>query len=94
MERALYLAKVRVSPALLPYLASEYGGQSGLLMQASSPDAEGWITLDLPFESLAVARTRLLGLGRAVEVLEPEALRLSVLDFAGQIIQRYRSSGE
>jgi predicted DNA-binding transcriptional regulator YafY len=94
MERALYLAKVRVSPALLPYLASEYGGQSGLLMRASSPDAEGWVTLDLPFESLAVARTRLLGLGRAVEVLEPEALRLSVLDFAGQIIQRYRSSGE
>jgi len=37
------------------------------------------------FESLKEARSRCLSLGGAVEVLEPEALRKSVLDYAEQI---------
>ncbi|MGZ9223435.1 MAG: WCX domain-containing protein [Anaerolineales bacterium] len=37
------------------------------------------------------ARTRLLGLGRAVEVLEPEALRRSLVDFAEQIVGFYKN---
>ena len=45
--------------------------------------------LDLPFESFVAARTRLLGLGRAVEVLEPEALRRSLIDFAAQVMDFY-----
>jgi hypothetical protein len=37
------------------------------------------------------ARTRLLGLGRAVEVLSPEPLRKSLIDFAEQIVDFYRA---
>jgi predicted DNA-binding transcriptional regulator YafY len=48
------------------------------------------VTLDLPFESFVTARTRLLGLGRAVEVLAPEPLRKSLVDFAGQIVGFYQ----
>jgi len=59
---------------------------------ASTPDAEGWVTLDLPFESFATARTRLLGLGRAVEVLEPEPLRKSMIDFAEQVVRLYQQA--
>ena len=48
------------------------------------------MTLDLPFESFFAARTRLLGLGRAVEVLEPETLRKSLVDFAEQVVGFYK----
>ena len=38
----------------------------------------------------SLARSRLLGLGRAVEVLEPEPLRRSLIDFAEQIVGFYK----
>jgi hypothetical protein len=43
----------------------------------------------LVFESLEQARGRLLSLGRSVEVLEPMALRMSLLDYAQQIVFFY-----
>jgi predicted DNA-binding transcriptional regulator YafY len=49
----------------------------------------GWLTVTLPFESLHEARERLLGFGGAVEVVEPVALRESVVDFGRQIVARY-----
>jgi hypothetical protein len=48
--------------------------------------------MELPFDSLIAARTRLLGLGRAVEVLEPESLRKSLIDFAEQIVAFYKNA--
>ena len=51
------------------------------------------MTLDLPFESFFTARTRLLGLGRAVEVLEPQSLRKSLVDFAEQVVNYYSERG-
>jgi hypothetical protein len=39
---------------------------------------------------LTLARERILGLGRAIEVLAPEPLRLSVIDFARQIVDFYK----
>jgi hypothetical protein len=60
------------------------------LAHSHTPDADGWVTLDLPFESFIAARTRLLGLGRAVEVLEPETMRRSLIDFAEQIVGFYK----
>jgi predicted DNA-binding transcriptional regulator YafY len=59
------------------------------MAQASPPDAEGWITLTLPFETAWAARERILGFGGAVEVLEPEPLRKSVIDYAMQIVTFY-----
>jgi predicted DNA-binding transcriptional regulator YafY len=41
------------------------------------------------FESLEDARARCLSLGYAVEVLEPEALRKSISDYAEQIRRIY-----
>ena len=43
----------------------------------------------LRFESFEEARTRILGLGNALEVISPIPLRLSVKDFAFQIISQY-----
>jgi predicted DNA-binding transcriptional regulator YafY len=86
---------VRVSPGLVPYLSLVFEERiHEPLAQADPPDADGpaldgWITLTLSFERLEVARECILGLGRAVEVLEPEALRQSVADFAAQIVALY-----
>ncbi len=87
-----YVAVVRVSPdalPLLPYYLEERARPA--LASASQPDNEGWVLVHLPFDNFVTARTRLLGLGRAVEVLEPQALRKSLLDFAEQIVDYYRS---
>ncbi len=85
-----FCARVRVSPEALRVLGEYLGDRArGRLSQQAVPDPDGWVTLDLPFESFITARTRLLGLGRAVEVLEPETLRRSLIDFAEQIVKFY-----
>jgi predicted DNA-binding transcriptional regulator YafY len=89
-RRPSYLATVRLAPALIPWLPGLFGEQiRDAIDQADSADASGWITLDLPFETLEDARGRLLALGGAVEVLHPPALRDSVQDYARQIASRY-----
>jgi predicted DNA-binding transcriptional regulator YafY len=86
-----FCARVRVSPDALPMLAEYVGDRArGHLSRSHTADADGWVTLELPFESLIAARSRLLGLGRAVEVLEPESLRKSLVDFAEQIVGFYQ----
>jgi predicted DNA-binding transcriptional regulator YafY len=88
--RIRYMVTVRVAPKLVTQLPYYFGEDiRDLLAQAPPPDTEGWITLTLPFESITAARTRILGFGRAVEVLEPVALRKSVRDFAKQITAFY-----
>jgi predicted DNA-binding transcriptional regulator YafY len=85
-----FCARVRVAPEAIPMLAEYVGDRArGQLPRSHIPDQDGWVTLDLPFESFVAARSRLLGLGRAVEVLEPETLRKSLIDFAEQIVAFY-----
>jgi predicted DNA-binding transcriptional regulator YafY len=88
--RPTYPVTARVAPGLILYLPLFFGERAReWLAQASPPDAEGWLTLTLQFESLFAARERVLGLGGAIEVLEPEPLRQSVADFAAQTVARY-----
>lgn len=87
-----FRARVRVSPEVLPTLAEYIGERArGELNQAHPADQDSWVTLELSFESFVHARTRLLGLGRAVEVLEPGSLRTSLIDFAEQIVGFYKT---
>jgi hypothetical protein len=91
-SRPPFRARVRVSPEALPTLAEYIGDRArGELNQARPADQDSWATLELSFESFVNARTRLLGLGRAVEVLEPESLRRSLIDFAEQIVGFYEA---
>ncbi len=90
-NRPDYPVRVRVSPALAPLLPLYFGdGIQQQLAQAGPPDEHGWLRLTLNFESLEAARDRLLDFGRAVEVLEPAPLRLSLVDVAEQIVAFYR----
>ncbi|MDT8307442.1 MAG: WYL domain-containing protein [Anaerolineae bacterium] len=85
-EEVAYTVEVRVRPAFLPFLPPVFG----VAPDAAGPaDGQGWHPLTLSFESLAAARARLLGCGRTVEVLAPEALRVSIADFAEQIAALY-----
>ncbi|MBK9924973.1 MAG: WYL domain-containing protein [Anaerolineales bacterium] len=87
-----FMAKVRVSPEAIPLLAEYVGDRArGQVAYRHVPDADGWVTFDLPFESFITARSHLLGLGRAVEVLEPDTLRKSLVDFAEQIVGFYKT---
>lgn len=48
--------------------------------------AAGWTTVRVQFDSLLDARTRVLGLGAAARVVEPDALRTAVLEAAQALI--------
>jgi predicted DNA-binding transcriptional regulator YafY len=80
-DRPSYPVRVRVSPPMVPFLRNLQGGIA---------DDQGWVTGTLTFETFEIAHARILSYGGAVEVLEPEALRCSIMDYAGQIIQLYR----
>lgn len=89
-SRSVYAVTARVAPRLVPELPWRFGDVvAERIAQAGPADAEGWITLELPFESLDAARERLLSLGGAVEVLAPRALRASLADYARQIVGVY-----
>jgi predicted DNA-binding transcriptional regulator YafY len=85
-----FFVTVRVAPGFVSTLSRYFGGQiKSKIDQAGPPDADGWITLELSFESFETARDRLLGFGRGVEVLAPRALHRSILDYAQQIVALY-----
>jgi predicted DNA-binding transcriptional regulator YafY len=86
----LYRVLVRVAPGFISLLPKYFGNQiQDAIKQGGAADEEGWHTLELSFESFQSARDRILGFGRGVEVLEPHALRMSVLDIAEQIVNLY-----
>lgn len=90
-KRSHYPVTARIAPDLIPHLVYLFGDDiHKKVAGVGPPDAEGWFTLTLPFESLEAARRLFLGLGGAVEILAPQALRDTVADFAAQIVARYR----
>lgn len=87
--RPLFPARLRAEARWLGYLERHFGG-----LLRYQPDAQpGMLLLDVLFDSFETARERVLGLGAAVEVLEPLALRMSVADFAAQVLRRYAAGG-
>jgi predicted DNA-binding transcriptional regulator YafY len=92
-DRPIYQVKARVSPGLSAELPRYFGERARESQsQSGPPDATGWLTLTLSFETIESARERILGFGGAIEVLEPEALRRSVADFAARILAVYPGS--
>lgn len=96
-RRPHYPVRVRVPLNMLDYLPTLFGEQIQREIEAAyPPDSQGWHTLTLPFETFEDARQRLLSLGGAVEVIEPIALRMSMIDYANQIlgVYKYQDSGD
>jgi len=89
-NRPCYPVIVRISPELSAHLPQIFAERAeGIIVRLSPPETDGWITATLHFENLWTARSRILSLGNAIEVLEPIPLRLSVLDYASQIVKFY-----
>jgi predicted DNA-binding transcriptional regulator YafY len=88
-DRPHYQVTIRVAPNLIPILAEFMGDQIQDSIDEPPSDSEGWKKYILRFESFEAARSRILSFGRAMEVLEPQALRKSIHDFANQIVDFY-----
>jgi predicted DNA-binding transcriptional regulator YafY len=89
-----YPVTLRGSPAfvrLLPVLFGE--GVQSLIERAGPPDAAGWTTLTLSFESYDAARGRVLSFGTLAEVLDPPELRAGLMALAAQVVSLYQSKG-
>ncbi len=88
---ATFEVTLRIAPVLRRTLLADFGQELRDQLLSARPDAAGWVTVRLNFESFEAARERILGFGSAGEVIEPQALRLSVADYAEQILKRYRN---
>lgn len=89
-DRPTLAVRARIAPTLLPRLAWYLGRESAAsIVQLEDDSDDGWSTVAITFGFFEEARTRLLGLGGAVEVIEPLALRLSLRDFAEQAAAVY-----
>jgi len=80
---------LRLAPHFVLLAQYYLGEQTRAMIEHASLDEQGRVQVVASFESLEEARTRCLSLGRAVEVLEPEALRKSVIDYAEQLGKVY-----
>jgi predicted DNA-binding transcriptional regulator YafY len=88
--RSSFAVTVRISPVLAGasrWILGERLGQA--IDQTGQLEKQGFVRARLDFESFNEARNYVLGFGVAMEVLEPEALRLSVIDYAKQMVTLY-----
>lgn len=84
-----YPVTLNIGPDLVPTLSFILGEGVRPLIEKDKPDADGWRILDYTFERVEEARMFVLGMGASAEVIAPEELRLSVLNFATEIIAHY-----
>jgi predicted DNA-binding transcriptional regulator YafY len=90
-RRPVYPVLLKVAPDLITKLHLYLGeGVKYTLSEVGPPDARGWMVAKILYENFFQARESNLGMGRAAEVLEPEAIKLSVIDFARQIVDYYQ----
>ncbi len=82
-----YRVKLRVAAKALPILPQVFGERVRSAIEAAGPPAADGVTFEFTFDSRESACGNLLGLGTAVEALEPpelrEALRATAEDVAG-----------
>jgi predicted DNA-binding transcriptional regulator YafY len=84
-------ALVRVEPRTAGWVRMSRPPWSVQIDDAHPPDAEGWVTLRLRFDSEEEACSVVLGLGPRVDVIEPARLRERVLAEAASVVERNQS---
>lgn len=88
-SRPQYPVKMRVSSKaadMLPFVLDE---SIQITLDSAQIDSAGWRLLSYIFERHDEARMFALGMGPLIEVLEPEALRIEVLQFAEETVNYY-----
>jgi predicted DNA-binding transcriptional regulator YafY len=69
----------------------EPGAAQRALAEAGEPDADGWVTVTIGFESAEVGAHALLQFGADLEALEPPELRERLAATAAAMVERYSS---
>jgi len=89
-NRHKYRVLALVEQGLLP-LFPWYLGDEGsfILVEAKTIDPPGSVRVEILFEYFEQALKSILAMGRAIEIIEPLALRYSVRDYAQQILSVY-----
>jgi predicted DNA-binding transcriptional regulator YafY len=87
-EEALprYRARLRIEPRTARWLKMWRVGWSE--ERVEPPPADGWVTLGMTFDTEEEACFVVLGLGRRIDVLEPDSLRARVNAEAAAVIER------
>jgi predicted DNA-binding transcriptional regulator YafY len=86
-----YDALVRVEPRTAGWVRMSRPAWSIHTADALGPDAAGWVTLRLQFDSEDEACSVVLGLGPRVDVIEPASLRDRVSMEAAAVVERARA---
>jgi predicted DNA-binding transcriptional regulator YafY len=90
-RRWVYTTRLNLSPRLFSQLGHYLNDPEKYELVREDPgNNNGWKEVIIQFENFFRARECVLNFGRAAEILEPEALRLSVIDYARQILDFYQ----
>jgi predicted DNA-binding transcriptional regulator YafY len=86
-NRWFFPVTVRATEEVLPELERALGRH--IRRTADAERGSSVIDVEMAFDGFGHARAALLAHGGAVEVIEPDALRLSIADFAQRIVEVY-----
>lgn len=92
-NRPTFLVRLRIKESMFDSMVRYVPDFVQDIVCKEGDDEAGWIILNMDFGTHERARSVVLGLGGAAEVLEPRALRNSVADYAAQVLKRYRQDG-
>jgi predicted DNA-binding transcriptional regulator YafY len=91
-RRPMYQVKLKMAPGLIAKLKFYLDETIKFSISGSEDvDQNSWKVVTISYENYFQARESILNFGRAAEVLEPEVLKLSVIDFARQILDFYQA---
>lgn len=83
-----YPATVRVDPAILPKM--RFAGRYARIEESGAVEADGWLTLQMGFQTEESACEYVLSFGPRMEVVDPLALRERVIAQAQATVEFYR----
>ena len=87
----VYTARLRMAPGLVAKLNLYLDGDEKYsISDDNEVGTNDWKVVTILYDNFFRARESILNFGRAAEVVEPEVLRLSVIDYARQIIALYQ----
>ncbi len=82
-------AQLRLSPHMAEKLPQMWGENLRQRIQDATPDAEGWVTIPVYFDSMYWAAANIIGLGNQAQVIEPAELREQVISLAREVAGAY-----
>src|SRR6185436_9807043 len=85
-----YTARFRVAPEVFPFL--RFAGRFSRVGDEHETDADGWIRVSVRFDVEEMACQFALSFGSRLEVLEPETLRMKVIQAAKETVEFYKQA--